>query len=151
MKQRCIKAKVIVDAHGEVLASHLPDKCFDLPEFLLYLNKHQGITWKEIFWMVWMQLQVFTCLECKLDFCGTDLENCTYHDQGLEPLPQDLKGSTVRHLYGKYQCCGKVELLFSTSVRSQGCKHKQHQVFKQDKADILNQSPYENTTEEAES
>lgn len=65
----------------------MADKSFDLVELLLFLNKSQSISWKEIFWMVWMQLQVFTCLECKLDFCGTDLETCTFHSQTMEPLP----------------------------------------------------------------
>ena len=63
---------------------HQADKNFDLCEYLVYLNRVKLIKWKEIFWMVWMQLQVFTCLECKQEFNGTDLNGCIYHEKELE-------------------------------------------------------------------
>lgn len=74
----CEKAQIFVDAHGEVKASHVADRNFELNKFVISLRAKK-VSWKDLFWKLFACVLDFKCVTCNERFTGNRINHCNYH------------------------------------------------------------------------
>ena len=82
----CAHAPLLIDARGRLVARHAAAEKWSLTEFVGSLHL-KGMTWEEIYWLMWGTTHVFRCKECASWFTADELGRCAYHPH--EPLFRD--------------------------------------------------------------
>jgi len=110
--QVCDKAQIFVDAHGQVKATHVADRNFELNKFVISLRAKK-VSWKDLFWKLFACVLDFKCIDCNERFTGDKLNHCHYHTK--EPF------YTYGTNKGSYLCCNTETQRFSTGHPERGC------------------------------
>ncbi|KAJ8614539.1 hypothetical protein CTAYLR_000838 [Chrysophaeum taylorii] len=111
----CAEAPRAVDVRGELAARHSPVvERWSLTEHVGNLHA-DGMSWAEIYWVMWGVAHVFRCKTCDTWFPSDDLDSCSYHDGPPSAT-------------GVYDCCGAPCLRFSPDAPTPGCKTREHRI-----------------------
>lgn len=115
----CAESPCSIDARGELTSQHVPvAERWSLTEHVGNLHA-DGMTWEEIYWLMWGVTHVFRCKTCEAWFPADCVDGCAYHE---EQAPDFSRGSR-----GTYSCCGAHCRRFSPYAASSGCKTKEYE------------------------
>ncbi len=76
---KCRGAKLFIDFHGNVIASHVGDGSWNLNKFINYLHSTCRLPWRDIYWKVWAHTLCFDCRDCRERFAANQHFLCAYH------------------------------------------------------------------------
>uniref|UniRef100_A0A3Q3WE70 SANT and BTB domain-containing protein n=1 Tax=Mola mola TaxID=94237 RepID=A0A3Q3WE70_MOLML len=122
-KMSCVPGKINVDARGEIVYTHIRQKCWDVHEHIAGLFEELR-SWVLVYWRLWGTVNYLTCSRCQQVFVCAELTQCKYHpDSVLYPGMATEKGW---HGAGLYPCCNQRVLRFDPTAMPKGCKNRDH-------------------------
>ena len=103
--------RLSVDRYGCVVFNHERADSWNINHHLQSLQKHEGLTPRDIYWRLWGLINWLKCEKCGCYFQCSELPLCVHH-----PQPVMVKPSySGEHLSSPlYSCCKRPVLGFST-------------------------------------
>ena len=118
-KLPCSMAPTKVDERGRLSRRHAPQTGkWSLTDHVAALHSTDGMSWEQIYWLMWGVTHVFQCQRCNEWFAAADVGRCSYHDTA--PVFRDDENK------GIYPCCQKACPRFSADGPVPGCKFRDH-------------------------
>lgn len=118
----CPAAPVKIGFRGCLEQRHNPVPNWNLASFARNLHR-RGMSWSEVFWMLWGASHELTCKRCELVVSAADIGQCRKHvDTPFFPP----NGSAS--LLGIFPCCQQPVHMFATHPVQNGCIFIDHDV-----------------------
>ncbi|KAI5695573.1 hypothetical protein M8J75_000402 [Diaphorina citri] len=120
----CKPARMSIDSAGNLVFSHEKDPTWSLSEHVRSLRA-QLKDWGRVYWKLWAQCHLLSCVLCNQLYPVCDSLSCAYHPQ----TPQFLSMDPAKLLLcpiGRYPCCGGRAFRFEALHNFQGCHYKPH-------------------------
>uniref|UniRef100_A0A8D8XBH6 Uncharacterized protein KIAA1841 homolog n=2 Tax=Cacopsylla melanoneura TaxID=428564 RepID=A0A8D8XBH6_9HEMI len=120
----CKPNRMSIDSNGNLVFSHEKDATWSLTEHIRSLRS-QLKDWGRIYWKLWSQCHLLSCVLCNQLYPVCDSLSCAYHPQAAQFSCLD-SAKLLQSPIGRYPCCGGQAFRYEALHNFQGCHFKPH-------------------------